>query len=338
MPGQILFMILFVIILIGYGTLYFGGRHYLKEGFEGEQAASTGGFFSRLFGGGDAAGAGSPTVKELYPEPPPVLPPVVDARKDPRVAGAAAGKVIMEYTTPDTVAKGQIQSLDDYEYNYVFQNENDRELSMALRNKLMSQRPMDWAGLPSSSSKFEAGVKEMFESGAEAKPYADSIDPYRDVNGEAMAPPDTLSTEMEERKLLQTYSPPTAQELTSYNPEDEAATPEELIHKIYNVKGLIPTVAHESGTNVYEIVGVRRKDEKVLYEDEEAPASRAPVQGAGEATITAPAAANDMAASKDPYYDSSAPGGSRMDRWNYQSWTPGLERMFAPTEAKQDWY
>jgi hypothetical protein len=51
-----------------------------------------------------------------------------------------------------------------------------------------------------------------------------------------------------------------------------------------------------------------------------------------------PGAAADMAASKDPYYDSTAPGGSRRDRWNYQAWTPGLERMFAPDEPRADWY
>lgn len=323
MAGQIVFMILFVIILIGYAFLYVGGRHYLKEG-EGFQN-----------GDGGAAGASSPTVKDLYPDPPPVLPEVVDAMASKR--DAKEGKVIMEYTTPGTVAKQGIYDVDDYEYNYVFQNENDRELSMAMRNKLMSQRPMDWAGLPPSSSKFEAGVREMFED--LKKPYADSqVDPYKNVNGDTMIPPDTLAVEMEERKILQSYSPPTAQELTSYNPEDEAENPEQLIRKIYDQKGLIPTVAHEAGTNVYEIVGVRRKDEKVVYEDEEAPASNMPVKGAGEASITVPATANDMAAAKDPYYDTTAPGGSRMDRWNYQAWTPGLERMFAPSAQRTDWY
>jgi hypothetical protein len=317
-------MILFVLIMIGYVTLYIGGRHYLKgEGFQN--------------GDGNAAGAGSPTVKELYPVPPPVLPEVVDARA---AANKKEGKVIMEYTTPGTVAKQGIYNVDDYEYNYVFQNENDRELSTAMRNKLMSQRPMDWAGLPPSSSQFEAGVREMFQNMNDTtKPYTDShVDPYKNVNGDSMVPPDTLGVEMEERKILQSYSPPTAQELTSYNPEDEAQTPEQLIRKIYDQKGLIPTVAHEPGTTVYEIVGVRRKDEKVVYEDEEAPASSMPVKGAGEASITVPAMANDMAASKDPYYDTTAPGGSRMDRWNYQAWTPGLERMFAPTNQTQDWY
>jgi hypothetical protein len=152
-----------------------------------------------------------------------------------------------------------------------------------------------------------------------------------------MVPPDTEATEMEERKILQAYKPPSTQELGSYS-ADEDMDPEELIEKLYAVKGLVPTVAHKDGPNVYEVVGVRRKDEKVVYEDEEAPASLGPVRGAGEATIQVPPTAYDTAAVVDPFYDTSAPGGkTRMGKWDYQSWTPGLERMFAPTNDTQNW-
>jgi hypothetical protein len=313
MGPQAIFGLLFTLILIGYAVLYVTGRHYLKDGFQS--------------GSGEAAGAGSPMASQLYPTPPPTMP-------------SGPGRVIMEYVTPDTVAKDTIQSVDDYEYNYVFQNENDRELSQALRNKLMSQRPMDWAGLPPSSAEFQAGVRESFENAKPTVP--DSAQPFRDVNGENMVPPDIESVEMEERKILQTYQAPTAKDLESYSAEDAAAQdPHELIQKLYDQKGLVPTVAHKEGTNVYEIVGVRRKDEKVVYEDEEAPASVGPVPGAGEARIQVPATAYDVAAAKDPYYDATAPGAgtsSRMGKWDYQAWTPGLERMFAPSNDKQNWY
>ena len=112
-----------------------------------------------------------------------------------------------------------------------------------------------------------------------------------------------------------------------------------MIQRLYDTKGLIPSVAHKEGTNVYEIVGVRRKDDKVLYEDEEAPAATGAVAGAGEGQIVVPPTAYDTAAAKDPFYDTSAPGGrTRLGKWDYQGWTPGLERMFAPTNQTQDWY
>jgi hypothetical protein len=308
MNGDVIFMILFGLILFGYIILYVKGRKYLEP----FQNAGTG-----------------PTVNQIYPVPPPLMPETAPIDSRP-------GRVVMEQTSLDPVAQGQIKKLDDFEYNMVYQNESDRALSTALRNKLMSQRPMDWAGLPPSSEQFQAGLRESFENASPTVP--DNAKPYQTVNGDNMVPPDTEATEMEERKILQAYKPPSAQELGSYS-ADEDMDPEELIEKIYAVKGLVPTVAHKDGTNVYEVVGVRRKDEKVVYEDEEAPASLGPVRGAGEATIQVPATAYDTAAVVDPFYDTSAPGGkTRMGKWDYQSWTPGLERMFAPTNDTQKWH
>jgi hypothetical protein len=324
MSGQQIFMILFGFIVIGYFMLYIGGKNYLRrEGFQS----------------GGEAGAGSPSVGQLYPTPAPLLPKSTDP-----ITQKPDSRVIMEELSKDPVAKGAIQSLDDYEYNYVFQNESDRQLSTALRNKLMSQRPMDWAGLPPSSAQFQAGLRESFQNASQTVPDHPKV--FEAIDGSNMEPPDTETTEMMERKLLQTYKPPSAKEITSYNPDEKP--PEELIKDIYDVKGLVPTVAHKEGTNVYEIIGVRKKDEKILYEDEEAPAAIGPVQGAGEATITVPATAYDTAAATDPFYNTgaggqaaqggAAGGGSRMGRWDYQAWTPGLERMFAPTNPTKNWY
>jgi hypothetical protein len=215
----------------------------------------------------------------------------------------------------------------------VYQNESDRELSMALKNKLMSQRPMDWSGMPPSSSQFQAGLRESFASGSATVP--EDAQPYEGMSGDGLKPPDTESTEMEERKILQTYTPPTVKELGSYNPDED---PKVMIHRLYDIKGLVPQIAHDEGTNVYEIIGVRKKGEKVLYEDEEAPASIAPLRGAGEANIVVPPAAYDTAAVMDPFYDtSSGMSKSRMGKWDYQKWTPGLDRMFAPTNDTERW-
>jgi hypothetical protein len=326
MSGDTLFMLAFGVIIIAYIFLYVGGRYYLRT--EGFQAGA----------GGDAAGAGSPSVGELYPTPLPIL-PVTDSKEDAGAGGKGSkNRVLMEQVTLDPVAKDAIRSLDDYEYNLVFQNEGDRQMSTALRNKLMSQRPMDWAGMPPSSSQFQAGLRESFENATPTVP--DNAQPFQNVSGQNSQPPDTESTESLERQILQTYKPPSAQELSSYDAESK--TPDQLIHEIYDAKGLIPSVAHKEGTNVYEIVGVRRKDEKVVYEDEEAPAVTSLTESSGEARIDVPPVAADMAAATDPFYNDSQSkggrGGSRQGKWDYQAWTPGLERMFAPTDPRQNWY
>ena len=82
-------------------------------------------------------------------------------------------------------------------------------------------------------------------------------------------------------------------------------------------------------------MGTRRKDEKIVYEDEEAAAQQAPQMAAGEGVITVPVTAMDTAAGLDPFYSTS--GSTHMNRWDYQKFTPGLERMFAPSKPLQNW-
>jgi hypothetical protein len=193
----------------------------------------------------------------------------------------------------------------------------------------MSQYPMHWTGYPPSSSQFQAGLRESFEN---AKPdVPDDAKPYQNVSGSTMSPPDTSAVEKDERKILQTYKPQFPPSATTYDPRDA----HKLIKELYDAKGLIPQVKHKEGSNVYEIIGTRKKDAKILYEDEEAPASNAPTADAGEGTIQAPYAVNDTySASKDEFYNMSS---GKKNPWDYTSWTPGLQRMFAPTDPKVEW-
>jgi len=239
-------------------------------------------------------------------------------------------KVIMEQQIEAPYVTQRITDVDDYEHNLVFQNEGDREVSKALINKLKSQYPMDWSTHPPSSSFFQQGLQKLQEAFKDTPDHDTGIDPYRDISNQALVPPDTTQQELEERKILQTYKPKPSGDLSTYNVEDA----QELIRKIYDAKGLIPTVRHKDN-NVYEVIGTRRKDEKIVYEDEEAAAQQAPQQAAGEGIITVPATAMDTAAGLDPFYSTSP--GTHINRWDYQKFTPGLERMFAPTQPTQNW-
>lgn len=247
---------------------------------------------------------------------------------------AAVSKEVVIEQTDKPYATTNILNVDDYEYSMVFGNESDREVSTTILNKLQSQYPMDWSMQPPSSALYARGLKEMFENqGDENKPFEPKEDPYKNITDESLQPPDTGAVEAEERKLLQTYSPKEAGDLTTYDVEDAI----ELIRKIYDAKGEIPQIVKKEN-NVYEVVGTRRKDEKIVYEetDSSAEASEDPVESSGENTIQVPQAAMDVNTSLDPFYE---PGGStRTGRWNYRQWTPGLERMFAPTEPRQNWY
>jgi hypothetical protein len=58
------------------------------------------------------------------------------------------------------------------------------------------------------------------------------------------------------------------------------------------------------------------------------------VAAAGEETIVVPEI--HPTGGLDPFF---TPGEQTRDsRWNYTQFTPGLERMFAPTEPMSKWY
>ena len=251
-------------------------------------------------------------------------------------------KVVMDQRVEAPYIQNPIYSIDDYEYNLIFQNEGDKELSKHEINRLTAQYPLDWSNQPPNSAVFQKGVAELRQRqdvasrNALAEGFQDTakpitLNPYREMEGESLTPPDTTATEMEERKILQTYKPQKADSLTTYD-LDDAKT---LISKIYDAKGLIPTIVQKPD-NVFEVVGTRRKDEKIVYEDEEAPAKKEPVMEAGEATITVPPTAMDIAVGLDPFYTPQP--SNRMNRWDYTKFSPGLERTFAPTFATENWY
>ena len=222
-----------------------------------------------------------------------------------------------------------INSLDDYEYNLVFQNEGSRELSTETKNALTSAYPMDWAAMPPSAAVFQAGKSEMFNAPPTAQIPTDT---YKAIEDASLMPPDMDALEDEEQKILATYAPKHAGDLTTYDVEDA----KELIHKIYNARDQVPEIS-EQGNNVFQILGVQPKHPKFTYEDEPAPSVGGQMYSNPKAfdVIAVPQAPADTSAALDPFYE--ARNSVRNTRTDYTKWTPGLERMFAPTYEHRDW-
>jgi hypothetical protein len=192
--------------------------------------------------------------------------------------------------------------------------------------------PLDWTNYPPNASKFQSEQAKYIEGFSSDASAQNLEEPYKAIGDGNLVPPDTIGMEKEEKKILQTYTPRNANNLTTYD-IDDAQT---LIEKIYKPKGLMPTVMRKEG-NVFEVVGTRQINPKIEYEDalSFAPTSSKPVQAAGEATIQVPAVATETAAGLDPFYEPTT--ATRSDRSDYTKWTPGLERMFAPTYPTTDW-
>ena len=310
------------VLIVAYVYLYISSRQYLKQSFADYSLPASWGDVLRIFWLDQKNTKKNPSVNDASGGR------ILQYNERPRrTTNVEVNQAVAPYTT------SQIMNVDDYEYSMVFENESDRELSTALRNKLMSQYPMDWSTQPPSSSHFQQGQREMFEDKAVEPDGA--TNPYTAISDESMKPPDTLAMEQEERKIIQTYQPKHVGDLTTYNVEDAM----ELIRKIYDKKGEIPQVIKKND-NVYEIIGTRKKDAKVVYEetDGDAPATADPSPVAGENVTVVPQAAVDKNSAIDPFYEPDPNSNTRTGRWSYRQWTPGLERMFAPTESRADWH
>jgi hypothetical protein len=225
-----------------------------------------------------------------------------------------------------------INSLDQYELEAVFNNEGDKELRQQEINQMTRQYPLDWSKYPPNSSKFQSGQAKYIEGFSSNSSAEDLEKPYKDIGNGNLRPPDTIALEKQEKKILATYNPKRAGDLTTYDLDDAEA----LIANIYKPKGLVPEVIRKEG-NVFEVINTRSLKNEVQYEDDlpDAPASAQPNVAAGEARIQVPAVALETAAARDPFYEPTT--STRADRSDYMKWTPGLSRMFAPTNTMSSW-
>ena len=268
----------------------------------------------------------------------------VDKSKAADAKAAANDAVVLdEQTNPSPYSLDPINSVDDYEYNLVFKGEGDKAMTKATRDVLMSAYPKDWTTHPPSSELFQQGLaayKEGFSNSPPAE--TDSINsPYREVDGSNMTPPDSEAAEDAERDILATYVPKKPGELTTYDLDDA----EEIVKRIYTAKGLV-AYTKRSEDNVVTVMSTTKIGEPVVYEDEYSPGPPsvgAPtgvdaVKAAGEGTVEVPVNMINLGPT-DPFFTPvSQEGRTRGDKWDYTSWTPGLERMFAPTEPQTKWY
>ena len=252
----------------------------------------------------------------------------------PTKAQGFKDKVVLDtsYTGVVPYSTEPINSIDQYELEAVFQNEGDRELKQQQINQMTRRYPLDWTNYPPNSSKFQSEQAKYIEGFSSDSSAIDLDKPYEAIGIGNLTPPDTLATEKEEKRILSTYAPKKANDLKTYDVDDA----QELIERIYKPKGLIPTVQRKDG-NVFEIVSTRSVKNKIEYEDELPTAnwSSTSTGSVGDTKIEIPAVATETAAGLDPFYEPTT--STRSDRSDYMKWTPGLERMYAPTYPTTDW-
>jgi len=256
---------------------------------------------------------------------PPTMPPVEGLTNPINAKVMGDTWTITPAQTP--YATSQINEVDDYEYNMVFDNESERGVTKATRDLLMSQYPMDWSTKPPSSGQFEKGIADYNNQ----RIISGTTDTAAINSQYAAINPGDFGGDPVNREILMTYTPKNPQSLTTY----DAADAKEIINKIYSAKGVIPEV-RQTANNVFTIVSTTPADANGNpIEEDQAPAG--PVsRDAGENTIVVPTITVGENKGLDPFF---TPGEVTRDRkWDYTRWTPGLERMFAPNEPMNNWY
>jgi hypothetical protein len=232
--------------------------------------------------------------------------------------------------TPFTTAP--IMNLDDYEVSSIFQNRGSREASKQQLSDAMTRYPLDWSVQSPDSQVFQEGQVQWEKKKVENYENPPHTEAYQNIDGSNMVPMDTETQEEEEKKILQMYQPKSSKELLHYSVDDV----QQLMDRVYNKRGLIPVI-HKSkqGENMWEITEVKEKDPKIVWEDDVQTEREVQTQR-GEQNIEVPITASDLSSGLDPFFAERS--STRHGKNDYTQWTPGLERMFAPTHPVKSWF
>jgi hypothetical protein len=212
---------------------------------------------------------------------------------------------------------------DTYELAQVFNNQGSKTASKKQISDAMTRYPLDWSIQGPNSQIFQEN-QAKYESESKKR-----VDPEPFINQPAdMLLPDAAALEDEEQKILKTYKPESSKGLLHYSMYDVT----HLLKKIYDKKGLIPVIEKsKQGENIWEIVEVKEKNPKIIWEDDEI---RNKMTLRGENVIGVPYTASDIAAGMDPFMHTR--NRVRAGRNEIKENTE-LDRMFQTTQPVPKW-
>ncbi len=239
-----------------------------------------------------------------------------------------------------TSALTPIKKLDDYEYTRVFQSESGprNQLTQANQNKLLENRVLDWANLPFNSED-RAKQEDEFITGRMDSAYREPKTGvfFNTMEGKSLEPPDVEAAKLREQKILAAYKPT---DISTHVIDNETEAVAKLVMKTYENDPNWEPVVSKTGENAWEVTELRPKPKKERYED--GTTINAALTNGDKLAMPAPSISIDDRMRGDPYFTNDGVVDSDNSRyWNYndfKKWTPGLERMFAPTADTQAWY
>jgi hypothetical protein len=296
-------------------------------------------------------------LSELYTNGATCIPPKVQSNKEP-VQGMRGGlgngqpnasQIAMEgpdrtvlqtnLHNEETSVKTPINKLDDYEYTRVFESERGsrNKLDAESKGDLLRKRATDWSILPFNSEDRAKQEDEFIAGRMESgfrEPKTGVL--FADMEGKSVEPPDVEAARLREQKLLAAYKPTDISRHTIDN--DTEAVARLVIAEYADDKNWEPVV-EKVGENQWQVTELRPKARKEQYENETT--RNTSMIDSTKTQLPRPSIDIDDRIKNDPYFDKNAQRGNPSNFWNYndfKEWTPGLERMFAPTADTKAWY
>ena len=235
-----------------------------------------------------------------------------------------------------------INDVDDYDRTQVYETErNSRHgaMSTAVINELGNKYQMDWAQLP-FNSEAKAAQEDAFVAGRLENVYREpkSGTFFKTMMGDGLFPPNTDEREQNERKILNTYKPP---QVAKNEEEAETSMIGRLVKKLFASDPDYEPVVEKSGPNKWDITELIPKPKKETWADADQGTSIDSAVRSGWIPPQASMQIFDHQVQDPAFYRAGVADQDNGRFWNYKDFnkfTPGLERMFAPSLSQRDWY
>jgi len=253
-----------------------------------------------------------------------------------------ATRVVTESDVDRPWDQTPINSVEDYDRTNVYENERDSRhgaMSTAVINDLSNKYKMDWAQLP-FNSEAKAAQEDAFVAGRLENVYREpkSGTFFKNMMGDGLFPPNTDEREQNERRILNSYKAP---QVAKNEEEEETSMIGRLVKKLFASDKEYEPVVEKSGANKWEITELIPKPRKETWADADNGTSIDSAVRAGWIPQNPSMQIFDHGTSDPAFYRAGVADNDNGRFWNYKDFnkfTPGLERMFSPTNATREWY
>jgi hypothetical protein len=253
-----------------------------------------------------------------------------------------ATRVVTESDVDRPWNQTPINSVEDYDSTQVYENErNSRHgaMSTAVINDLSNKYKMDWAQLP-FNSEAKAAQEDAFVAGRLDNVYREpkSGTFFKNMMGDGLFPPNTDEREQNERRMLNSYKPP---QVAKNVEEEETSMIGRLVKKLFASDKDYEPVVEKSGDNKWDITELRPKARTEQWADADNGTSIDSAVRAGWIPPNPTMQIFDHGTNDPAFYRAGVADNDNGRFWNYKDFnkfTPGLERMFAPTLTTREWY